>query len=60
MSDEELEAFLNYLLFDIDGLYLRGEMKNKDSRKYKFSTLIGIIDKKIQAIEKENSLKDEN
>ena len=60
MSDEELEAFLNYLLFDIDGLYLGGEMKNKNSRKYKFSTLIGIINKKILAIEKENSLKDEN
>ncbi len=53
MSDEELEIYLNYLLFDIDG-YLIGEVKEVKSFIYKFKTLIGIIDKKILAIEKEN------
>jgi len=60
MTNEELEAFLNYLSFDYDGLYLMGLMKDKNSRKYKFSKLIRIINKKILAIEQQDSFKDEN
>ena len=60
MQNDELEAFMKYLLIDYGALYLAGKMTNKYSRKYKFSILVKIIDKKVLFMEINDPSQDEN